>query len=104
MNCAIDSDKRSQGTLFSGLESRLPLALIDSRIIDLAIHFEQQPDSNLLNGYRRLEDLVREQSGFAAEFGAKLFQKAFVGDESPLMWEGIDGSEQQQGGKSQGKK
>src|SRR5258708_1745817 len=69
--CAIDSDKRSQGTLFSGLEPRLPLALIDSRIIDLAIHFEEQPDSNLLTGYRRLEDLVRERSGICGAFGAQ---------------------------------
>jgi hypothetical protein len=90
-----DSDRREKGILFVDLEPRLPLAIIDSRIMDLAIHFEHDPDSKLLTGYRRLEDLVRERTGLAGEFSTKLFAKAFSGEESLLYWEGIDGAEQQ---------
>jgi hypothetical protein len=89
------SDTRPKGTLFEETDPRIPLSLIDARIIDLAIHFEDEPDNRLLVGYRRLEDLVRTRTGLEREFGAKLFQATFSGEDSILHWEGIDGAEQQ---------
>jgi hypothetical protein len=89
------SDTRPKGMLFEEIDPRIPLGLVDPRIIDLAIHFEDEPDNRLLVGYRRLEDLVRTRSGLEKEFGAKLFQAAFAGENSILHWEGIDGAEQQ---------
>jgi hypothetical protein len=89
------SDSCPKGTLFEETDPRIPLSLIDARIIDLAIHFEDEPDNRLLVGYRRLEDLVRTRTGLEKEFGAKLFQAAFGGEDSILHWEGIDGAEQQ---------
>ena len=89
------SDTRPNGTLFEETDPRIPLGLIDPRIVDLAIHFEDEPDNRLLIGYRRLEDLVRTRAGLEREFGAKLFQAAFGGENSILHWEGIDGAEQQ---------
>lgn len=89
------SDTRPNATPFEETDPRIPLGLIDARIVDLAIHFEDEPDNRLLIGYRRLEDLVRTRAGLEREFGAKLFQAAFGGDDSILYWEGIDGAEQQ---------
>ena len=67
----------------------LPFAIIDSRIMDLALSFRQDPDDKLLRGYRRLEDAVRERTGLD-EHGAKLFSKAFTGLASPLYWKHLD--------------
>jgi hypothetical protein len=90
-----DSERREKGVLFADLEPRLPLAIIDSRIVDIAIHFEDDPDGKLLTGYRRLEDIVRERTGLVGEVSTRLFAKAFLGEESLLYWEGVDGGEQQ---------
>jgi hypothetical protein len=93
--CYPDSERREKGILFADLDPRLPLAIIDNRIMDIAIHFEDDPDSKLMTGYRRLEDLVRARTGLVGEFSTKLFAKAFAGEESLLCWEGTDGAEQQ---------
>jgi Protein of unknown function (Hypoth_ymh) len=89
------SERREKGDLFADLEPKLPLAIIDSRIMDIAIHFEDDPDAKLLTGYRRLEDIVRERTGLVGEFSTKLLSKAFLGKESLLCWEGVDGGEQE---------
>jgi len=72
----------------------IPLAIIDTRILDLALGFEEQPDLSLLSGYRRLEGLVREKheklKGLSA---AKLFAKAYQGENAILEWPDIDKSE-----------
>jgi len=72
----------------------IPLAIIDTRILDLALSFEEQPDLSLLSGYRRLEGLVREKhdelKGLSA---AKLFSKAYQGENAILEWLDIDRSE-----------
>ena len=72
----------------------IPLAIIDTRILDLALSFEEQPDLSLLSGYRRLEGLVREKhdelKGLSA---AKLFSKAYQGENAILEWPDIDKSE-----------
>jgi hypothetical protein len=71
----------------------IPLALMDSRLRDLALTFSASPDANLMTGYRRLEDVVRERSKIE-EYGQRLFARAFGGDHSPLCWTGISAGEQ----------
>lgn len=72
---------------------RIPLRLIDQKIIDLAINFEADPDIALLNGYRRLEDRIRKRTGLKEVSGSKLFAKAFNGNEPAMYWEDIDSGE-----------
>lgn len=72
----------------------VPLAIIDPRILDLALTLEEQPDLSLLSGYRRLEGFVKakhsELEGLSA---AKLFAKAYQGEKSILEWPAVDKSE-----------
>lgn len=72
---------------------RIPLSLIDQRIMDLAINFLADPDIALLNGYRRLEDRIRKRTGLKEVSGSKLFAKAFNGNEPAMYWEEIDSGE-----------
>lgn len=72
----------------------MPFAILDSRVMDLATTFWQDPDARLLTAYRRLEDRVRERTGKAAH-GSKLFSVAFRGDDSLLHWSGCDKGEQE---------
>lgn len=70
----------------------IPLAIIDIRIIDLAISFWKNPDERLLTGYRRLEDAVRERTGLD-KHGMKLFSQAFGEPTPSLHWKDIDDGE-----------
>ena len=72
----------------------IPYRIIDSRIIDLAIKFEEHPDNSIISGYRRLEDIVRKRASLKNISGSKLFSKVFLGKESILYWDDIDESEQ----------
>lgn len=72
----------------------IPFAIIDSRLIDLALKFREQPDNAILTGYRRLEDIVRKRTGLQDVPGNKLFSKAFSGESSILVWKGINSGEQ----------
>lgn len=85
-------DERS-GKLWQEFHPVIPFAIIDSRITDLAIRFWEDPDNNLLSGYRRLEDIVRGRTGID-EHGAKLFSQAFSGPTSSLNWKDLDSGEQ----------
>lgn len=93
----IFSDKETSDKWIHGYyPSEIPLKLIDSRIIDLAIKFKDNPDLSLLSAYRRLEDIVRKRTGLAGEvIGAKLFSKVFRGDNSLLYWEDIESAERE---------
>lgn len=71
----------------------MPYPLIDERIFDLALLFQENADTALISGYRRLEDVIRERTS-ASDHGHRLFQKAFQGDKSLLRWEDIDEGEQ----------
>jgi hypothetical protein len=66
----------------------IPLPLMDSRILDVAMRFWIDPDGLLAKGYRRLEDVVRKRGGLngANDHGARLFSRAFGNDKSPLVW------------------
>src|SRR5205085_572376 len=70
--------KRGQyAKLWQGFDPVIPLAIVDSRITDLAMRFYEAPDDCLGKGYRRLEDLVRKRIA-SEQHGAKLFQQAFL--------------------------
>ncbi|MHB9145804.1 MAG: TIGR02391 family protein [Symbiobacteriia bacterium] len=71
----------------------IPFSIIDNRIIDLAIKFPRQPDTSLLTGYRRLEDIVRTRTGLD-EHGHKLFSQAFLGEKAKLFWVNVSPGEQ----------
>lgn len=73
--------------------AEIPLALIEPRLYEIALSFKQNPDNALLAGYRLLERLIKDKSGLTQETGTKLFSKAFQGEDSPLYWDDLDGSE-----------
>jgi len=88
------SDKAENGTLWKEFRPIVPLAIVDSRLAKLAISFWGNPDGNLLTGYRRLEDIVRGRTGIEDEQSARLFSKAFLGEEACLGWPTIAKPEQ----------
>jgi len=69
----------------------MPFAIIDDRIADLAVRFFDEPDRCLIDGYRRLEDIVRQRTGLT-QSSTKLFAGAF-GAGGPLRWELVNGGE-----------
>ena len=88
-----DHWQRAQdGTLWLEFPPVIPFAIIDSRIIDLAISFWDGPDDRLLTGYRRLEDIVRRRTGID-EHGQRLFSQAFLGPTAKLGWNDADSGE-----------
>jgi hypothetical protein len=88
-----DWSKEGEGTIWREFPYIIPFAIINHRLVDLAMSFWQGPDEKLLAGWRRLEHIVRTRTGLS-EDGAKLFSKAFLGDDAKLVWKGIHGSEQ----------
>ena len=78
--------------LWADFPAIIPYALIDPRILDLALRFARAPDECLMTGYRRLEDLVRERTG-VSEHGQKLFSQAFQGEDARLVWKDLDPAE-----------
>lgn len=71
------------------LPATIPFGLLDSRLVDIAVNFFHDPDANLYKAFRRLETLVVSRSGLKGENGLKLFQKAFLHDDSPLHWNDV---------------
>lgn len=69
----------------------MPYTIIDERIADLAVRFFDEPDRCLVDGYRRLEDIVRQRTGLT-QSGTKLFASAF-GAGGPLGWNLANGGE-----------
>jgi hypothetical protein len=87
-------DPKQWDALWQEFPPAIPFGIIDSRIIDLAISFWENPDDKIFTGYRRLEDIVRERIG-SKEHGAELFSRAFLGSPPQLGWKDIhNGSEQ----------
>lgn len=86
----------NEETLLRRFPEAIPFGIIDSRLYDLALNFESQPDNSIMSGYRRLEDIVRNRTGLT-ESNAKLFSKAFQGAESELYWKDIDDAGEQSG-------
>ncbi|MCU8083842.1 TIGR02391 family protein [Shewanella sp. SM23] len=71
----------------------IPFSLLDPRLYEIALSFKKNPDNALLAGYRLLERLIKDKSGLTQETGAKLFSKAFQGEDASLYWDDLDGSE-----------
>jgi hypothetical protein len=87
-----DFERGRDGTLWAKFPPVIPFAIIDNRIMDLAISFWKDPDDRLLKAYRRLEDLVRERTG-VQEHGTRLFSQVFTGNNPKLTWKNIDDAE-----------
>jgi hypothetical protein len=87
-----DCKRASSGTLWQEFPPIIPLAIIDSRVIDLALSFWKDPDDKLLKGYRRLEDLIRGRTG-VDEHGARLLSQTFAGNKPKLSWKDVGESE-----------
>lgn len=88
----VDVNRAKAGLLWSDFPLVVPFAIIDGRLLDLAISFWIDPDDRLLKAYRRLEDAVRERTGID-DHGSKLFSQAFVGVNARLGWGNIDEGE-----------
>lgn len=88
-----DWDSEDEGKIWRNFPYIIPLAIVDYRIVDLAMSFWQSPDEKLLIGYRRLEDIIRNRTK-SEEHGAKLFSKVFLGSEAKLGWKGLNSTEQ----------
>jgi len=71
----------------------MPFKIIDAELFDLALSFWEAPSDKLMQGYRRLEDIVRKKSEIDGH-GARLFNRAFMGNSSVLYWDEIGESEQ----------
>lgn len=82
------------GTLWQNFRPVIPFAIVDPRIMDLAISFWKRPDANLMDGYRRFEDIVRNRTGID-EIGSKLFTQAFQREDSVLTWKDVGNGEKQ---------
>jgi Protein of unknown function (Hypoth_ymh) len=88
-----DFERAREGTLWrQEFPAVMPFALIDARIMDLALDFWNSPDNSLLVGYRRLEDIVRKRTAIE-QHGTKLFSRAFNLDGGALTWEDLDDGE-----------
>lgn len=70
----------------------IPFAIIDERILDLAVDFLGNEDASLIAAYRRLEDVLRKRTGLTGE-GTRLFSRAFLADDCPLRWDVPDDGE-----------
>ncbi|WP_201587395.1 TIGR02391 family protein [Psychrobacter sp. HII-4] len=85
--------KERELNIFSEFPLTIPMALLDKRLIKLALEFETNPDNAIMSGYRKIEDIVRERTGLSNESSTKLFAKAFQGDNSVLYWENLESGE-----------
>jgi hypothetical protein len=70
----------------------IPFAVIDPRLMDLALDFWNEADARLLDGYRRLEDILRTRTGLATH-GSKLFSQTFHPENGALTWTEADEGE-----------
>lgn len=69
------------------------MVLLDTRLIELASDFNENPDNAIMGAYRKLESIVRDRTGLHNESSVKLFAKAFQGDDSILCWKNLDSGE-----------
>lgn len=84
-----DYEARKDGSLWHNLPLVVPYAIIDGRLMDLALNFWQDPNAHLRSAFARLEDTVRARTGFAELIGAELFKQAFLPPTMRLEWRGI---------------
>lgn len=77
-----------KGTLWQSFRPVIPFAIIDPRIMDLAVSFWKHPDANLNDSYRRFEDIIRARTKLE-DHGYDLFKKAFLLEDSLLAWQSV---------------
>lgn len=70
----------------------MPWALLDSRLVKIALGFDANPDHALLLAFRLLEDTVRARLGQEVPEG-RVMATAFAGDRSKLTWDKISAGE-----------
>ncbi len=87
------SDRHDKFTLWREFPTVIPFAVVDPRIMDLALSFWDAPNDRIFEAYRRLEDVVRARTGLKEKSG-RLFSAAFMGDGAMLRWPGCDAAEQ----------
>ncbi|MDD4886957.1 MAG: TIGR02391 family protein [Thiomonas sp.] len=76
----------------AGLPKVMPWGLLDHRLVDLAMGFEENPDHALMTGWRRLEDAVRAKLDKETP-ESRVFATAFSGLSSQLHWVGLNAGE-----------
>lgn len=74
------------------LPPTVPFGLMDGRIMDLAVAFQDDQDGAIVAAYRRLEDTVRSRTAIS-DSGARLFSRAFLSPAAPLTWKVDDPNE-----------
>lgn len=70
--------------------TELPYQLIDSRILDLALKFNDDPNYSILTAYTRLEDIVKVKINDRSLFSNNLLKTAFISDkqrQSIYFWD-----------------
>lgn len=78
--------------IYKDFPVEIPLALINKRLVDNALSFSKNPDHEILNAYRLLESIVRDRTGLK-DSSTRLFQNAFLKDDSILCWNNINAGE-----------
>lgn len=86
-------DRRHNEDLERYFPPTINFGLIDSRLMDVALVFFDNPSHAIDTSYKRLEDRLRHRTELAGESGSKLLTKAFVGDQSLLHWDDENGGE-----------
>lgn len=85
--------KERERSIFSEFPLTIPMALLDPRLIELALDFSKNPDSAIMGAYRKLESIVRERTGLHNESSTRLLKKAFQVNDSILHWKDLNSGE-----------
>lgn len=85
--------KEREDSIFSEFPLTIPMALLDARLIELALSFNENPDNAIMSAYRKLESIVRERTGLHNESSTRLLKKAFQVNDSILHWVDLDSGE-----------
>jgi len=65
----------------------IPWAILDGRLIELALDLESDPDRVVFRAFRDLEEIVKRRCSLAMELhGLSVFKRAFRGSGSILEW------------------
>ncbi|WP_185821217.1 TIGR02391 family protein [Xanthomonas sp. GW] len=72
----------------------IPWAILDGRLIELALDMESDPDMAVFRAFRDLEEIVKQRCSLAIELhGLSVFKRAFRGGGSILEWRGMHQAE-----------
>ncbi len=69
--------------------TELPFHLIDSRILDLALKFNEDPNRSIFNAFIRLENIVQTRIN-SDKHSSALFEYAFCSENPPLICKSED--------------